>query len=88
MKNALRIKREEAKAWIRKYLIAASAFRGDLLSIRIAKTAIVLISRPIHAINQEGADIAVTDPKINNRMNKVFQGRENIKRRRFSIFGI
>ena len=68
--------------------MAASAFRGDLLSIKIAKTATVLISSPTQAINQEGADTAITEPEINNKKNKSFQGRIRIKRRSISIVGI
>jgi hypothetical protein len=78
----------EASAWTRKYLRAASEFRGDFDLIRIAMRARILISKPIHAANQEGAEIANKEPMINKIKNIIFQGRIKIKRRTVSIFGI
>jgi hypothetical protein len=48
----------------------------------------ILISRPIHAAIQEGAEIAAKVPIINRIMNMSFHGRKRIKRRTMSIFGI
>jgi len=86
--NTLDTKIAEASAWIKKYFKAASEFRGDFELIRIAMRARMLISSPIHAANQEGAEIANKDPEINKNKNIIFQGRINIKRRTMSIFGI
>lgn len=78
----------EAKAWTRKYLRAASELRGDFEFIRRAMRASILISRPIQAAIQEGAEIAVKEPIINKIKNMSFHGRKRIKRRVRPIFGI
>lgn len=78
----------EAKAWTKKYFKVASALRGDLFSINKVRRASMLISRPIHAIIQEGAEIAIKVPENKIKKNKIFQGRIRIKRRTLSIFGI
>lgn len=86
--KTLDIKIDDANACTRKYLRAASEFRGDFDLIRIAMRAKILISRPIHAASQEGAEIANKEPRINSSKNIIFQGRIKIKRRTMSIFGI
>jgi hypothetical protein len=48
----------------------------------------ILISSPIQAAIQEGAEIAAKDPIINRIKNMSFQGRKRIKRRAVPIFGI
>ena len=86
--KALETKTAEAKACTRKYFRAASEFRGDFEFIRRAMRASILISRPIQAAIQEGAEIAAKVPIINRIMNISFHGRKRIKRRTMSIFGI
>ena len=78
----------EARTCTRKYFKAASEFRGDLELIRRAIKASMLISRPIQAAIQEGAEIAAIEPRISKEINADFQGRRRIKRRIVSIFGI
>jgi endonuclease/exonuclease/phosphatase (EEP) superfamily protein YafD len=72
---------EEASAWIKKYLRIASELRGDLLLRHSAKRASMLISRPIHAVNQEEADIVMKDPINSIQKKRIFQGKNNIERR-------
>lgn len=86
--KALQIKIAEAKAWIRKYFKVASELRDDLKLIKRAKSPSMLISRPIHAIIQEEAEIAIQVPRKITYENIIFQGRKRIKRRSTSIFGI
>ena len=78
----------EASTWIRKYFRVASELRGDFMFIRRAMRANILISRPIQAAIQEGAEIAAIEPIINKKINASFQGRRRIKRRAVPIFGI
>ncbi|MEO5355511.1 MAG: hypothetical protein H7835_20200 [Magnetococcus sp. XQGC-1] len=78
----------EAKTCTRKYFKAASEFRGDFEFIRRAIKASMLISRPIQAVIQEGAEIAAIEPRMRRKINASFHGRRIIKRRTVSIFGI
>jgi hypothetical protein len=79
---------EEASAWIRKYFSVASELRGDFSYKNKAKRERTLISKPIHAINQEEAETAKIELIIKENLNKIFQGRIRIKRRTRSIVGI
>lgn len=79
---------EEAKAWIKKYFNVASFSRGEEKFINNANTANILISSPTQAINQEEAEIAKTGPIKRRPKNKAFQGRINIQKGNYSIFGI
>lgn len=58
------IKKEEAMAWVIKYLIVASTELNFILLIRRGAIPIKLISRPIQAENQEEAEIVIKVPKI------------------------
>jgi hypothetical protein len=61
----LMIKRVEARAWTRKYLIVAST-RGFLTLISMRGAILIkFISRPSQLVNQEFAEIAITVPDIN-----------------------
>lgn len=51
-----------AGAWIRKYFVAASVARGWCFRAIIGIIAIVLISNPIHAINQFVLDKVIKVP--------------------------
>jgi hypothetical protein len=86
--KALQIRIAEAKAWIKKYFRVASEFREDLNLISRASSPNILISRPIHAIIQEEAEIAIVVPSKIIYKNIIFQGRISIKRGSTSIFGI
>lgn len=86
--KALQIKIAEAKAWTKKYFNVASEFREDLNLISRASSPSILISRPIHAIIQEEAEIAIVVPKKIIYKNIIFHGRISIKRGSASIFGI
>lgn len=79
--RALEIRIADAKAWTRKYFNVASEFREEGLDRNKASRASMLISKPIHAINQEEAEIATNDPRVKINKNKNFQGRIKIKRR-------
>jgi hypothetical protein len=79
--NALEIRIADASAWIKKYLREASEFRGDLSDIITARRASKLISSPIHAINQEEADIAIREPARIIPQKRNFHGSKIIKRR-------
>lgn len=46
------IRVQDAKAWARKYFVAASVIRGWCLFVRRGTMAIVLISSPIQAVSQ------------------------------------
>ena len=81
MDKALEIKIAEARAWTKKYFNVASELREEGPDINKASKASILISSPIHAINQEEAEIAKSDPKIMMKINNNFQGRIRIKRR-------
>jgi len=60
----LMIRKVEARAWIKKYLIEAST-RGFLTLMSIRGVILIrLISRPSHLVNQELADTATKVPKI------------------------
>ena len=84
--KALEIKTAEAKAWVRKYFRVASEFRGDFSFIANVMKAIMFISSPIQAVIQEGAEIAIKEPRTSNDKKKAFQGK--IKKRALPIFGI
>jgi len=59
------IKRVEARAWIRKYLIEAST-RGFLTLISMRGAILIkFISSPNQLVNQELADTAIKVPSIN-----------------------
>lgn len=47
----------------------------------------MLISSPIHAINQEEADIAIKEPIIKIKLNIIFQGSKRIKRGVYPYLG-
>lgn len=87
LKKAEKIKIAEANAWTRKYFNDASEFRGDLSLKERAKRDKILISRAIHAVNQEEAETAkiVLDTKKNKNIN--FQGIIKIKRRIIPYLG-
>jgi hypothetical protein len=82
------IRIEDASACTKKYFKMASVFRGDLSFKQTTKRASTLISRPIHATNQEEADIVINDPINRIHINNIFQGRNSIKRRIISIVGL
>ena len=87
--NKLIIKRiEDAKAWIKKYFSVASFSRGQEEFINNAKIASMLISRPIHAISHEEAETEKIGPRMRSLRNRAFQGRTNIQKGNYSIFGI
>lgn len=79
---ALAARKVDASAWTRKYFRMDSEFRGEDKWSERARNARRLTSRPIHAISQEEADIAISEPKINKIVKNNFQGRISIKRRR------
>ena len=57
---------EEAKAWIRKYFkLLSEVIKFFLLSFIRGINESKLISNPIHALNQEFAEIVINDLKIN-----------------------
>lgn len=80
-KKAEKIRRDEAKAWIRKYFNVASEFRGDLSLKERTKRDRILISRAIQAINQEEADMVIIVLVTKKNININFQGAIKIKRR-------
>lgn len=60
----IKISREEAIAWVIKYLIVASTEGNFILLISRGAILIKLISRPIQAENHDEEEIAIRVPKI------------------------
>ena len=58
-------------AWIRKYFIVASIFRGENFEHKTGIRARVFISRPIHIINHFSEEITIIVPKIMVRKRNV-----------------
>ena len=76
---------EEAKAWVKKYLIEASVDINLLSLIRGIK-ANKLISNPIQALTQELAEIEIKVPKIRILKNIIFDELLKIKKKRIRTF--
>jgi len=65
----VKIRIEEAIAWVIKYLMAASTELNFILLIRRGAILIKLISSPIQAENQEEEEIVTKVPKISVGIN-------------------
>lgn len=82
IKQLLMIIIDDPRAWIRKYLIAASEIVFSGLDEIKGINDIKFNSKPTQAVNQDVEEIAMNEPVIKEEINIILIGIRNIKKRK------